>query len=92
MRKIRGNSTPFQESSISLNTKIQQIDIEDCISSGRVVVYTHGNVEVYVHKIYPNTLYVRRKSKYPAISFSMQCEWLIFKLNKGAYVVGAIPG
>lgn len=95
VRKIRKDSTPFKESSVRFNTGIQQMDIEDYISSSGEEIYVHGNVEIYIYKIYPNTLYVRRKSNYPAsyipYHFSMQWEWLIFKLDKGVYMVGAIP-
>jgi len=92
VRKIREKSAPFKESSIRFGTGIQWIDIEDYISSDRDVVYTHGIAEIYVHKIYPNILYVRKRSTYPAAPyFLMQWDWLIFKLNKGVYVVGAIP-
>ena len=93
VRKIRENSAPFKESSIRLSTGIRYVDLESYISSGNEVVYAHGTAEIYVHKIYPNILYVRKRSIYPAPAYVLiQWNWLIFKLNKGAYVVGAIPG
>lgn len=91
VRKIRKKSTPFKESPIRLSTGIRYVDIEDYISSDREVVYAHGTAEIYVHKIYPNILYVRKRSTYPAPAyFLIQWDWLIFKLSKGVYVVGAI--